>query len=206
MELGTGIFLSTLFLGTVALFIATKDRWNWKKIFLWPLGIIVSLAVISGVVIYFHQQYENQPKKLTELWGVSLKDGMSEVKFKKGEPTSRPDSDLWVYRPYQTIDGNYVVYFKDNRVRAIIYFGPMYNGPSIAGVSNYDSPQDLDKKLGSPSFVSRSKDDLRRSFSYEEFNIVAQFESGKMSALGIYDPTSGPFRFKEESQDSNLNN
>jgi len=38
MTLGLGIFLSLLFLGTIALFIATKDRWNWKKIILWPLA------------------------------------------------------------------------------------------------------------------------------------------------------------------------
>ena len=199
MELGTGIFLSAIILGTVAIFIATKDRWSWKKIVLWPLGIIVGLAVIGGSITYLYQQYEDRPRKLTELWGVSLNESAGDVKFKKGEPTRRVDNDLWVYRPYQTIEGDYVVYFRNDRVRSVIYFGPMYNGPSVHGVGNYDSPQELDAKLGPPSYVSRSKDELRRAYSYEKFNIVAHFEAGKMSALGIYDPAAGAFRFKEES-------
>lgn len=199
MELGTGIFLSAIFLGTVALFIATKDRWNWKKILLWPLGVVVALAVVGGSIAYLYQKYEDRPRKLTELWGVSLGDAASEVKFKKGEPTTRLENDFWVYRPYQTMEGDYVVYFKDDRVRSIIYFGPMYNGPTVHGVGHYDSPLELDAKLGSPSYVSRSKDDLRRAYSYDQFNVVAHFEGGNMSALGIYDSASGPFKFKEES-------
>ena len=144
----------------VALFIATKDRWNWKKIFLWPLGIIVGLGVVGGSIAYLYQQYEDRPRKLTELWGVSLNDSAGDVKFKKGEPTRRLDNDLWVYRPYETIEGDYVVYFKNDRVRSVMYFGPMYNGPSVFGVGHYDSPQELDAKLGPPSYVSRAKDEL----------------------------------------------
>ena len=34
MDVGTGIFLSAIFLGLIALFIGTKDRWKWKKIIL----------------------------------------------------------------------------------------------------------------------------------------------------------------------------
>lgn len=199
MELGTGIFLSAIFLSTVALFIATKDRWNWKKIFLWPLGAIVGLGVVGGSIAYLYQQYEDRPRKLTELWGVSLNDSAGDVKFKKGEPTRRLDNDLWLYRPYETIEGDYVVYFKNDRVRSVMYFGPMHNGPSLQGVGHYDSQQELDAKLGPPSYVSRAKDELRRAYSYEEFNIVVHFAEGKMSALGIYDPTTGAFKFKEES-------
>lgn len=199
MELGTGIFLSAVFLGTLALFIFTKDRWNWKKIFLWPLGVIVVLGVVGGSIAYLYQQYEDRPQKLTELWGVSLNDSAEDVKFKKGEPTRILENDHWVYRPYETIEGDYVVYFKNNRVRSVMYFGPMHNSPSLHGVGHYDSHQELDAKLGPPSYVSRSKDELRRAYSYEKFNVVVHFAAGNMSALGIYDPTLGPFKFKEES-------
>jgi membrane protein YdbS with pleckstrin-like domain len=69
MELGTGILLSAVFLGTVALFIATKDRWNWKKIFLWPLGVIVGLGVVGGSIAYLYQQYEDRPRKIHRAMG-----------------------------------------------------------------------------------------------------------------------------------------
>jgi hypothetical protein len=194
MELGTGLFLSAVFLGTVALFIATKDRWNWKKIFLWPLGVIFGLGIVGGL----YQQYEDRPRKLKELWGVSINDSAGDVKFNKGEPTTR-DKDVWVYRPYETIEGDYVVFFKNDRVRSVMYFGPMYNAPSLHGVGHYDSPQELDKKLGPPSYVSHTKDELSRIYSYEKFNIVVHFSEGKMSGLGIYDPAMGAFKFNEES-------
>ena len=199
MELGTGIFLSVVFLGTVVLYIATKDRWNWKKIFLWPLGVTVGFGVVGASITYLYLQYEDRPRKLTELWGVSLKDSAGDVKFKKGEPTRRPDNDLWVYRPYATIEGEYLVYFKNDRVISVVYFGPMHNGPSLHGVEPYDSPQKLDARLGPPSYVSRAKDELRRAYSYEKFNIVVHFAEGSMSALGIYDPTTLTFKFKGES-------
>lgn len=201
MELGTGIFLSAIFLGTVALFIATKDRWNWKKILLWPFGTLVVIAIIGASIAYLYQWHEDRPRKLTELWGVAINDTYGDVKFKKGEPTQSVDGDIWVYKAYQTLDGNYVVYFKNDRVRSIIYFGPMYNGPLIPGVGHYDTLQELEARLGPPSYVSRSKDELSRAYSYEKFNIVIHFEEGKMSALGIYEPSMGPFRFKEESEE-----
>jgi len=37
MSVGTAIFFSAVLLAFVALYIATKDRWNWKKI-LWPFS------------------------------------------------------------------------------------------------------------------------------------------------------------------------
>ena len=101
MELGTGIFLSAVFLGTVGLFVATKDRWNWKKIFLWPLGVIVGLGIVGGSIAYLYRQHEDRPRKLTELWGVSLNDSTGDVKFKKGKPPWRmDDGDLWIYGKY----------------------------------------------------------------------------------------------------------
>jgi len=87
MELGTGIFLSAIFLGAVALFIATKDRWNWKKILLWPLGVIVGLLVVGWAAAYVYDQYEARPKKVDELWGIKLGASVADVKFSKGEPT-----------------------------------------------------------------------------------------------------------------------
>jgi hypothetical protein len=36
MSIGLGIFLSSVLLGCVTLYIFTRDRWNWTKILLWP--------------------------------------------------------------------------------------------------------------------------------------------------------------------------
>lgn len=202
MELGTGIFLSAVFLGIVALFIATKDRWNWKKILLWPSSVLLALAVIGGAGLYLNEKYESRPRKVTELWDISLTDTANDIKFKKGEPNERSKTDgLWMaYKPYETLDGSYVIYFEDgSQIRSIVYFGPMYNGPRIPSVGHYDSPEELNSKLGQPSFISRSKNELKRILSYDKYNIVAQFEAGKLSAVGIYNPEFGPMRYEEEA-------
>ena len=54
MSLGLSLFLSSIFLGIVALFIATKDRWNWKKIILWPVVGTFVLALLSSASIYLY--------------------------------------------------------------------------------------------------------------------------------------------------------
>lgn len=198
MELGTGIFLSALFLGTIFLYVFTKDRWNWKKIILWNLGVLFGLSLIGIGAIYFYDKKSSEPVKGSELWEISLNDSIGDVKFKKGEPYSKPDPEIWVYKPYETLEGEYVIYFRENRVRAVIYKGPSYNAPHIKGVSFYDSVEDLEKKLGKPSFTSTSNDELRRLFSYPNFNMAAQFESGQINALGIYNPEMGPLRFRDE--------
>ena len=193
MELGTGIFLSAVFLGTVALFVATKDRWNWKKIFLWPLAIIFGIGIVGGFIAYLYDAYEDRPAKITELWGISLNDSMADVKFKKGEPKERQDdNELWLY------EGPYAVFFKNERVQSVAYFGPMYNAPTLKGFNHYDTLQEIETKLGPPSYISRSKDELQRAYSFDKFNILVHFKQGEMSLIGIYDPNvGGRFKFKE---------
>lgn len=85
MELGTGVFLSAVFLGTVALFIATKDRWNWKKIFLWPLAVVVVLSLVGGIVAYAYKQYEERPKVPSEFKGIQLGEKFQDAIFKHGK-------------------------------------------------------------------------------------------------------------------------
>lgn len=97
MELGTGVFLSAVFLGTVGLFIATKDRWNWKKIFLWPLGIVVGLSVVGGAIAYAYKQYEERPKVLTEFKGIKLGEQFQDAVFRHGKAERLESRAVAVY-------------------------------------------------------------------------------------------------------------
>ncbi len=86
MELGTGIFLSALFLGTVALFLFTKDRWNWKKVSLYVFGIPVAAILICGGGYYAYYKYEQGPRPQTEFMGFSLGMSKEDVLTYKGLP------------------------------------------------------------------------------------------------------------------------
>src|SRR5215471_21450216 len=96
MSLGTSIFLSSLVLAFVALFIATKDRWSWKKIILWPFAGLILIA--SGSWVY--STIEARPKIQTSFWDIPLGATEGDVKFLKGAPdamSKTKDKDTWEY-------------------------------------------------------------------------------------------------------------
>jgi hypothetical protein len=204
MDIGTGIFLSSLVLGAVGLFVATKDRWNWKKIFLWPLTVIVVVSAIISAGNYAHDTYKARlidPEKETSLWGISLQATPADVKFAKGEPTSM-DENTWVYvlDAGAKENGSYIVRFKDGKVRFIIFDGSPLHAPTVSGVSPYIDLSGVEALLGKPSNVSHSNDELKRLYSFDQFNFVVGFAKNQIYGLGIYDPTSGPLKFKEDSK------
>ena len=185
MEVGTGIFLSSIFLGTVALFIFTKDRWNWKKIVSFPI-----IFFVVCVFVYFsYEKYESRPKKLDVMWGVSLGSTDSDVKFIKGNPSVIEDS-YWVYfldNDPHTV--GYIVHFKDNRVRAVEFVGERFSIPTVNGINGYKELDEAEQILGAPTNISRSKDDLSRIYSFEQLGMYFKAEKGSIHSLGIYDPT-----------------
>jgi len=58
VTLGTGIFLSSLLLGTILLFWITKDRWRWPRIIYWLAGGLA--AIIGGLAFYNYYQPPRQ--------------------------------------------------------------------------------------------------------------------------------------------------
>jgi len=83
MTIGDGIFYSSLVLSVVALYVATRER----KIFFRLFGSVVGMLVIYGGAIYYLQNvYEEQPRKETSFWGIELGASKSDVTFLKGNP------------------------------------------------------------------------------------------------------------------------
>lgn len=293
MEIGAGIFLSAVLLGTVWLYVATKDRWNWKKILLWPLAIVLGLSVIGAAGIYINDWVQDRPKKELGLWGIQLGASIADVKFAKGEPSrqmartikfegrtikvpddatdaeiagildqsapnglsavrpgsperiaeltleqaralalasarrkraeqeggpgspdeappprnlsdedTQEDANTWAYLQGERVadDGIYFVRFKDGKVRYVMYNGPAHTAPSIQGISLYSSPERLAEKFGQPSYISRSKDELRQWHSFERFNVAFKLEKNGIVTLGVYDSSTGPLKFSDEAK------
>src|SRR3989338_323971 len=179
MSLGVAIFLSSVFVGTVALFIATKDRWNWKRIFLWPLAALILIA--AGLWIY--NTIEQRPKVQTTFWDIRIGATEGDVKFLKGSPSDGPinkDRDEWVYvfegstlreRTTKEWDSIYRIRFKTGKVYLVEYrTSPNRTyGPGIQGIDIGDSLETITQKFGPPSHVSVSKDELSRVFSFNKY-------------------------------------
>ena len=167
------------------------------------MGVIrwLALGVITGGEYYVYHIWRDRPKAQQEFWGIRLGTSMADVKFAKGPPTRQLDAaDLWIYGPGSTDTGFYVVRFKNGKVRFVMYDGRSFYSPMVQGINGYSSLEQITEKFGAPSYVSRSKDELKRTLSFDAFNVAFSLERNEITALGIYDASGGPIRFSEEAR------
>ena len=203
MSLGTSILIASIIVSVVALFIATKDRWNWKKIAWRFLGLPLLLLAIAAGGWYAYSLIPTQPKPQVVFWDIPLRATKSDVKFLKGAPTKTLDNDRWVYEKTKTSSGeddfDYAVGFREGKVRYILCFRSDAC-TSLEGVGHGASYNTVVDTFGSPSSVSNSEDDLIRLLSFDRFNVVFVLAKNQVDVYGIYDPKFGPLEFIKETR------
>jgi len=216
MTVRIAILLSSFFLGAVAVFIATKDRWNWSKILVGTVvGGVGGSALVYGV-IYSRLYYESLSKSQTVFWGVPLDTTKLELRFLKGNPDhvlhtplSVPPGEAWVYedefakkKPRAStfvVAGSYLIFFRGGKIREVEYFGKDGGtNPPVLGVGYADNFQKIARKIGSPSNVSTSKNGLIRIISYEKYNVFFVLRKNQVISYGIYNKGMGPVRYAEK--------
>lgn len=202
MTLGNGNFLSALVISVTALFIATKGRWNWKKIFLWPTAVLVSIAVLLGGGAYVISLIPTKPKVQENFWGISLNTNKADLKFMKGEPTKIEDGG-WTYETKKEYGNDWSVYrisFRDDKIRYILYSGSSWlDSPELQEMRLYDSSQKVHSRFGEPTHTSVSDDQLRRIYSYDNYYVFFMLERDQVQKYGIFNPALGPLQFSKES-------
>ncbi len=201
MSLGSGIFLSALFLGLIALFIFTKDRWRWKRIVLKSVVAVVGLFGVAAGGTYGYYAYQDRSRPHTELWDLKIGMSRADVLFAKGEPTDRGDEKMWQYdlsppRGGEAVD-SYAVQFKNDRVRYVLFSGQPIYSPKISGINGYSTIKDIEEKFGKPSSMYESKDKLDRIYNFKDHNLAFLMSKGKVSAFGIADLTTDDLKFKD---------
>ncbi len=212
MELGTSIFLSALVVASAVLYVGTKDRWNWRKIVLWPALAVLVVSVLGGGYAYFEYERQNRPQQQLQLWDVALGDSPADVKFKKGEPLTSESTSVsvseaaagdaktsvvWVYPVSGDSEARYQVQFRSGRVWRVMYVGDDLSAPQIPGVPAFLSLTKLEAALGPPSSIVRSPDDLTRIYVYEHLNLFFGISAGVVEARGVFDPKMGEIRFRQ---------
>lgn len=199
MEIGTGIFLASVVLGLILLYGQTKEKWNWKKIVLRTLCGSIALAGIVTLLIWIYGKYETRVFEQTEFLTIALGDKASDVKFKKGAPTSE-DGHVWIYKKFNEDES--VVIFKDTEVRAILYIGSCLYCYRISGLGIGTDYAEVKNKLGDPTFVSISSDQLERLASYKKWNLVFRLKKNMVEAIGIYNPKFEPLAFSKQASNA----
>ncbi len=190
MDLGLSIFLSSYFLGIILLFIFTKDRWNWKKIVIKSVVIILVISLVSGLAIFVVYKISNTPRKMNEFMGISLKDTKDDILFLKGEPSViEEEGRIWIYE-----EEDFYIAYEEDKIR-LIFSHSRY--ASILGIKTFLASKKVIRRFGPPSTKSISKNKTSHIYSYKKYNIVLLLEKDRVKWLGIYNPEFGPINFSD---------
>ncbi len=82
------VFFGFVFIGLIYLFVKTRDIWNWKKIVLWFIGILISVVAAFAVVMFVDSFKSFVPEtfsRITSYDEITLGDKFNDVEFKKGK-------------------------------------------------------------------------------------------------------------------------
>ena len=209
MTLGTGIFLSSIFLGVIFLYHSTKERWDWtkgwKRLGKFIVGVII---LLGGFWMYAKYNVEEStalrpPHTVyTMFWDIELGASEDDVLFLKGEPTSifvsvneefvrgklhtqEGKEKLWYYDNKH--DGGITIFFnKEGKVISVQLSNGRYSSGELHGIHIDDPLTKIERKLGPPDKVKKSKDKTMRFYSYTKLNTEFTLSKGKVVGLKIY--------------------
>jgi hypothetical protein len=99
MSIGTGIFLSALFLGCIVLYVKSENKAKWRKCLLTSLGGLVAGLVAAGVILFVgvflydaFEKYTETPRfpkntaeRPTDMMGIRLGETLANLQFERGK-------------------------------------------------------------------------------------------------------------------------
>lgn len=201
MSVGTGIFLSSIFLGFIILFVFTKDRWKWKKIALWTVGVLVSLVGVFAGWIYVDSYLSGLPKLQQAYWDIPIAAKKGDVRLLKGKP-SQELQELEDRNPtlvYTSGGASYWAAFKgDSLIFVACTAEDSWRCERLQGIGIGDSYREIKDKFGEPSHISISSDELTRMVSYEDYGVFFSLSANKVEVFGMYQPSFGPMEFAQK--------
>lgn len=195
MSIGTGIFLGSLALALVVLFLGTKDRWRWRRIIFFTTATVVVVGLgLAGAISYFGGPLEGP---LDSIWGIRLGVNKADMLFGKGQPArGTQEDDVWMYlRAAGSQEGIISVFFDaDGEVGRISYWSKFggFGEPQLATVGIAAPLTELTTSFGEPQRTDERPDSLERIFVYSEPPVFFKVARGRVESFGIYDPAFGP--------------
>jgi hypothetical protein len=191
MSIGTGIFISALFLGCVLLYIKSENKAKWRKFLGYLIGI--PLVVLLGVLIYqviewqFEKRsYQTEAPKETSIKGINLGDSLSDLQFRYGRFTKEKIRNRG-YDLYK-VSSVLTIWTRDSKVEMITYGcedPPDYTvlGPVQCG----DNGEKIIKEYGERNVEIKcfDNDDLRRFYGVEKKKLAFVLERNRVIWLQV---------------------
>lgn len=203
MSIGTGIFLSSLLLGLIYLYVKTKDTWNWKKIFIGIISFAAILLVSILIAVYWDNFFKksddfNSDREYSGLiqsyQGISLGDKISNLEFKYGRLKFEGKTQGNV--PIYTIEAkpNLVIYKRESS-DSVSFIGIDCSNTldSFNGIKCGTSADELLKKHGKkvkiwcPKELAKDENPYR-IYDMVEFGTRFYLSKNEVSHLRIYSP------------------
>src|SRR6185295_18002843 len=116
-------------------------------------------------------------------WGIKVGATPNDVTFLKGKPSrgGGDDEQQWIYEKGEK---NYylVMFTKEKRLFHFVLCESTESYstecPWIESISIGDSVQSVEKRFGTPSNVSTSRDQLQRVYAYDKYQVFFSFKQG----------------------------
>ncbi|MCD6682096.1 MAG: hypothetical protein LT102_15875 [Burkholderiaceae bacterium] len=183
MTIGSGIFLAALVSSLTFLFIATKDRWRWKRLVVWSVGTLTAVVTLTGGALWGYNAWEDRIRPIDEIGSIRLGMTRGDVLFFKGKPAEEVEGD-WVYRE-ESGSIAYRVSFTEEKVDSVLALGESVYLPRFYGISFFSGTRDLELRLGPPDFVATSADGLSRMLHYRSLNLTFGYKKDRLEVVGI---------------------
>lgn len=184
MNLGLGVFLSSLFLGTVLLYLKTRDTWKWRLIWRrigFTIGGLIAITVLWFAAILGYEKWEGRPQIVTELHGVGVGERFSDVVFKLGQFTQSASKGAVVEPDEPTLyesndDKHLALYVKAGAIAGITYICKTSDYKKVNGISCTDKGNDILGRFGNSVRIrclrEKSEDaKLHRVYDVPEFGV-----------------------------------
>jgi hypothetical protein len=200
MSIGLGIFLASLYLGTIYLYVQTRDRWNWSKLiarsgFLVVGGAMGAALIYGGIVGY--ETWQARPKVITGVGPVGAGDSWPDVVFKLGKfeeikPESDPQHPDEHWYRHETLPLHTNV--RQGRVAYVVYHcydGDRQQYGPFNGIRCGDDGSSVLKAFGDKVRVlCRKQKDLQhlRVYDVVEYGTRYVMSSNKVSSVGVAQP------------------
>jgi hypothetical protein len=202
MSLGTSIFLSSLLLGLIYLYIKTKNDWNWKKIFIIIAGIAILLVAVFLITVFWDKVFtksdyfyarKDYSGIINSYQGVSIGDKLSDVQFKFGKleeiDSTKKDDDTRIY----WIEKKFLIFVsnKSNKVDFIVALCEKGILEKFNGIECNDTGEKLEKTFGKNLIIqcNTSKDSsnrFTRVYAVPKYATRYYLEKNKVESIMFY--------------------
>jgi hypothetical protein len=214
MSIGTGIFLSSLLLGLIYLFLKTRKDWNWRRILIITTVITSLVMAIILITVFWDELLKKSSDTDTEkkysgiiqsYQGISLGEKITNLEFKYGR--LKPQGKTLGNVPIYTIETKpSLVIYKNLSSDSVDFLGVDCTGSkdSFNGIKCGMNSDELLKQHGNkvkvwcPKELAKDEDPYR-VYDIAEFGTRFILSKNQVIHIRIYKPNEmkNPISLKE---------